>query len=166
MKAKNTLPRWIWKRPDSLFACGFGTGAAPYAPGTFGTLVGLPVYGLIHDLPLLAYVLVVVALFVFGVWICQTTADALQVHDHPGIVWDEVVGYLVTMTMAPPGWLWWLSGFLLFRLFDVVKPWPISLLDKRVGGGFGIMIDDVLAGVYAALCLQLLSGSNLLSVIE
>lgn len=166
MKAKNTLPHWIWKRPDSLFACGFGTGAAPYAPGTFGTLVGLPAYGLLQDLSFMPYILVVIGLFVFGVWVCQTTADALQVHDHPGIVWDEVVGYLVTMTLAPAGWLWWVVGFLLFRVFDIVKPWPISFLDKRVSGGFGIMIDDVLAGIYAAVCLQLLFVFNLLSFLE
>lgn len=165
MKARNSLPVWIWKRPDSIIACGFGTGAAPFAPGTFGTLIGIPFYWLMQDLSLFSYSLVLALFFLFGVWVCQTTADALKVHDHPGIVWDEVVGYLVTMMFAPAGWQWWLLGFLLFRLFDIVKPWPISVLDRRVAGGFGIMIDDVLAGVYALLCLQLIAASNLLSFI-
>lgn len=163
MKVRNSLPGWIWKRPDSIVACGFGTGAAPFAPGTFGTLIGIPFYWLMQDLSLLSYSLVLVLFFWFGVWVCQTTADALHVHDHPGIVWDEVVGYLVTMMLAPAGWQWWLVGFLLFRLFDIVKPWPISVLDKRVAGGFGIMIDDVLAGIYALLCIKLLAESNILS---
>jgi len=157
MKSRNSLPIWIWKRPDSICACGFGTGAAPYAPGTFGTLAGLPFYWFMQDLSLFLYLSIVTALFLLGVWVCQTTADALGVHDHPGIVWDEIVGYLVTMTLAPAGWVWWVAGFLLFRLFDIWKPWPIIVLDKHVAGGFGIMIDDVLAGVYAALCVQLIS---------
>jgi phosphatidylglycerophosphatase A len=107
-------------------------------------------------LSLPVYLLIVVILFIFGVWICERTAKALQVHDHPGIVWDEIVGFLVTMILAPQGWIWWLAGFLLFRVFDIFKPWPIKILDQRVGGGFGIMIDDVLAGIFAAICLQLL----------
>ena len=157
MKSRNALPGWIWKRADSICACGFGTGAAPYAPGTFGTLAGLPFYWFMQDLSVIIYLLLVGIMFVVGVWVCQTTADALGVHDHPGIVWDEIVGYLITMTLAPTGWVWWVVGFLLFRLFDIWKPWPIIVLDKRVSGGFGIMIDDVLAGVYAALCLQWIS---------
>ncbi len=156
MKQKNSLPSWVWKRPDSFCACGFGTGAASYAPGTFGTLAGLPFYWAMHMLSLPVYLLIVVILFIFGVWICERTAKALQVHDHPGIVWDEIVGFLVTMILAPQGWIWWLAGFLLFRVFDIFKPWPIKILDQRVGGGFGIMIDDVLAGIFAAICLQLL----------
>jgi len=164
MKKKNSLPSWVWKRPDSLLACGFGTGGAAFAPGTFGTLVGLPFYWLMQTLALPAYLLVTMILFVFGVWICDRTAKALQVHDHPGIVWDEVVGFLVTMTMAPQGWVWWLLGFLLFRFFDIFKPWPIRVLDQRVEGGFGIMIDDVLAGVYAAVCLQLLYYSGVINL--
>lgn len=160
MASKNSLPRWVWKRPDAIFACGFGTGAAPYAPGTFGTLVGLPFYWFMQDLGLIWYLLVCGLLFVFGVWICGRTARALGVHDHGGIVWDEIVGYLITMIMAPAGWVWWLTGFLLFRIFDILKPWPIKVLDQRVGGGFGIMIDDVLAGVFAAISLQLIVYAN------
>jgi len=162
MAKRNSLPGWIWRRPDGILACGLGTGAAPYAPGTFGTLVGLPVYWLMQDLEIHWYLLVCVLLFVLGVWVCDSTAKALGVHDHSGIVWDEVVGYIITMTMAPEGLIWCLIGFLLFRFFDIVKPWPIKVLDQRVGGGFGIMIDDVLAGVFAAICLQLLVFANVL----
>jgi phosphatidylglycerophosphatase A len=81
----------------------------------------------------------------------------MGVHDHPGIVWDEFVGYWITMFAAPAGWLWIVIGFILFRFFDVLKPWPIAGLDKRVSGGMGIMIDDVMAGIYAAICLQVLA---------
>jgi len=163
MPKKNTLPGWVWKRPYSILACGFGTGAAPYAPGTFGTLAALPFYWLMHDLSLYWYLLGCVILFVIGVWICERTSRDLGEHDHGGIVWDEIVGYLVTMTMAPTGWIWWVVGFLLFRLFDITKPWPIRMLDQRVHGGFGIMIDDVLAGIYAAICLQLVILTGIFS---
>jgi len=159
---KNYLPGWIWKRPDGVLACGFGTGAARYAPGTWGTLPGVVFYYFMQNLSWPDYLLVTVLLFLFGVWICERTAKALGVHDHSGIVWDEIVGYLVTMTLAPAGWVWWLLGFGLFRLFDVWKPWPIRILDKQVSGGFGIMIDDVLAGIYAAICLQLIFMLNIL----
>ena len=91
-----------------------------------------------------------------GIPICAHTARRMGVHDHPGIVWDEIVGYLVTMTFAPQGWLWVAAGFVLFRVFDIAKPWPIRLLDRNVGGGFGIMVDDLLAGIFAAVVLQLL----------
>jgi len=164
MASKNVLPVWVWKRPDTIVACGFGTGAAPYAPGTFGTLAGLPAYWLMQGLSVQWYLLVCGLLFVLGVWVCGRAAQALGVHDHAGIVWDEVVGYLITMIMAPAGWIWWVIGFVLFRIFDIFKPWPIKILDQRVGGGFGIMIDDVLAGVFAALCLQLLAYTNVISI--
>jgi phosphatidylglycerophosphatase A len=136
-------------------ACGFGTGAARVAPGTFGTLVGLPFYYYLQALSSWLYLAVVAILFIIGIGLCAHAAKQLHVHDHPGIVWDEVVGYLVTMFMAPAGWLWMVLGFVLFRLFDIWKPWPIRLLDQRVGGGFGIMVDDLLAGIYAAGLLQL-----------
>ncbi len=165
MASRNSLPSWVWRRADSFIACGFGTGAAPYAPGTFGTLAALPIYWVMQASSLSVYLAATLILFVFGVWICGRTADALGVHDHGGIVWDEVVGFLVTMSFAPAGWIWWLCGFLLFRLFDIWKPWPIRLLDKQLGGGFGIMIDDVLAGVYAALCLQILVYSEVFNVV-
>jgi phosphatidylglycerophosphatase A len=144
----------LWRNPIHFLALGFGSGCAPFAPGTFGTLAAIPLYLLLQRLPLLPYLAVVGLAFGFGVWICGRAARDLGVHDHPSIVWDEVVGYWLTMTAAPPGWAWIVLGFALFRLFDILKPWPIQAADRRVGGGFGIMFDDVLAGVYAWLALQ------------
>jgi phosphatidylglycerophosphatase A len=95
---------------------------------------------------------------VVGVWVCDTASRDLGVHDHPGIVWDEIAGFLLTMLAAPPGWQWILVGFALFRLFDIWKPWPIGWLDRRVAGGLGIMLDDLVAGVFAAAILQLMAG--------
>lgn len=123
------------------------------APGTFGTLVGIPLYLLLQNLPLVGYLAVTAALFALGVWLCHVTTHDLGVHDHPGIVWDEIVGYLVAMTAAPVGWLWLLAGFGLFRLFDVWKPWPIHLIDRHVSGGMGVMVDDIVAGLYAWLVM-------------
>ena len=142
--------------PVNFLALGFGSGLAPVAPGTAGTLVAIPVYLLLQPLALDQYLVLLAALFVAGIPICAFTAKRLDVHDHPGIVWDEVVGYLVTMAFAPTGWLWVMAGFILFRIFDVAKPWPILWLDRQVSGGLGIMLDDLLAGVFAAVVLQVL----------
>ncbi len=155
--SKKTLARPNWSNPVHLAAFGFGAGALPRAPGTWGTLVALPLYWLMVDLALWSYLLVTLLVCVVGVWLCHVTARDLGVHDHPGIVWDEIAGYLITMIAAPEGWLWWLVGFVLFRLFDILKPWPIKVVDRDVGGGFGIMLDDVLAGLMALASLQLLA---------
>lgn len=149
--------------PVQLLAFGFGSGLAPKAPGTFGTLVAVPLYLLLMPLPVLWYGVLVLLAFAVGVYLCDRTAKALGVHDHPGIVWDEIVGYLITMAAAPAGWMWVLLGFALFRLFDIWKPWPIRWVDRRVGGGFGIMLDDVLAGVYGAILLKLFEAVGLWS---
>lgn len=146
---KPDVPASIWSNPIHFAAFGFGAGAIKVAPGTFGTLVGIPFYLLLQHLPLSGYLAVTAALFALGVWLCHVTTHDLGVHDHPGIVWDEIVGYLVAMVAAPAGWLWVLIGFGLFRLFDIWKPWPIHLLDRYAGGGMGVMIDDIVAGVYA-----------------
>jgi phosphatidylglycerophosphatase A len=126
----------------------------PVAPGTFGTLAAIPVYLLLASAPALVYAEIVLGLFALGVWLCQVTEQDLKVHDHPGIVWDEIVGYLVTMFMAPAGWVWIAVGFLLFRLFDIWKPFPIRQLERRIQGGFGNMLDDALAGLYSLAALQ------------
>jgi phosphatidylglycerophosphatase A len=144
----------VWRNPVHLLAFAFGTGCLPVAPGTFGTLVGVVLYCLLRDLPFAVYLIVVAGAFALGVWLCARAARDLGVHDHGSIVWDEVVGYLITMAAAPEGWFWVVTGFVLFRLFDIVKPWPIHVLDKRIGGGIGIMIDDAVAGVCAWLILQ------------
>ncbi len=140
--------------PVYFLAFGLGSGLSPVAPGTFGTMVGVLLYIPLALLPLTLYAGVTIVLAGIGVWLCGATSKYLGEHDHSGIVWDEIVGFLVTMTAAPPGWGWVLAGFLLFRFFDITKPWPINLADKRVGGGLGIMLDDILAGLCAAFCLQ------------
>ncbi len=158
MKGRANTPASVWRNPIHFAAFGFGAGAIKVAPGTCGTLVAIPLYILLHDLPLLMYISITAALFLLGVWLCQITTRDLGVHDHEGIVWDEIVGYLITMTAAPlesaVGWLWIVVGFVLFRLFDIWKPWPINLLDRHVKGGFGVMIDDVGAAIYAWLVMQ------------
>lgn len=156
--AVNTpTPRNLLSNPVHCLAFGLGSGLAPKAPGTFGTLMAVPLYLLLAQLPLLAYVLLVLLAFILGVYLCGKTADDLGVHDHPGIVWDEFVGFWITMLAAPAGWPWIIGGFLLFRLFDIWKPWPIKALDNNVESGLGIMIDDVLAGIYALIILQLVA---------
>ena len=147
-------PAVPWRRLVHFLAFGFGSGKLPVAPGTFGTLVGIPVYLLLQPLDTYIYVSVVAALFGVGVWLCHVTEQDLGVHDHPGIVWDEIVGYLITMFMAPAGWVWVVAGFLLFRLFDIWKPFPIRQVERRIRGGFGNMLDDLLAAVYAWVVLQ------------
>ena len=142
-------------------AFGFGAGLVPKGPGTAGTLVGLPVWLTLCWLPWPAYVALVVLLFGFGCWVCGASARLLGVHDYGGIVFDEIVGFLVTCIPLLPAlhlkegyFFHWLAGaFLRFRFFDVLKPWPIRNLERRLGGGFGIMLDDVLAGVYAGALL-------------
>lgn len=145
----------LLRHPVQLFAFGFGSGLSPVAPGTVGTVAAIPFYLFVAQWNLAGYTLFVALGAVIGVWICGQASRQLQVHDHPGIVWDEFVGYWITMWAVPGGWQWILAGFLIFRLYDIVKPWPVSLLDKKVGGGFGIMIDDVLAGVMACLTLHI-----------
>ncbi|MDH3981130.1 MAG: phosphatidylglycerophosphatase A [Gammaproteobacteria bacterium] len=148
------IPARLLMHPVDFLALGFGSGMAPVAPGTAGTVVAIPIYLLMQPLALMPYLAVVLLLFLGGIALCAHTANRLGVHDHPGIVWDEIVGYLVTMTFAPAGWQWVAAGFVLFRLFDIVKPWPIRWCDRKVHGGFGIMLDDLIAGVFAAAVLQ------------
>ena len=147
----------LLRRPVLWLAFGFGAGLSPKAPGTVGTLVAVPFYWLMQDWPLWLYVTMLLVTFIAGIYLCQRSARELGVHDHPGIVWDEMVGLWITLLLAPPGWLWVLLGFVLFRFFDIVKPWPIGWVDKHVHGGLGIMLDDVLAGLLALLCLQSLA---------
>src|SRR5690625_916962 len=146
--------RFQLSRPSHFLALGFGSGLSPWMPGTMGTLAAIPVYLLLAHLPLAAYLALIVILFLLGVYLCGVAARDAGVHDHPAIVWDEIVGFLITMILVPTGWCWVLFGFLSFRFFDIVKPWPIKLLDRYVAGGFGIMIDDVVAGLFALAVLQ------------
>ncbi|MCB1859214.1 MAG: phosphatidylglycerophosphatase A [Gammaproteobacteria bacterium] len=143
-----------WSNPVHLLAFGLGSGSVPYAPGTVGTVAALPLYFLIRPLSAEYYLLVVLVLFVFGIWVCGRVSKDLGVHDHGGIVWDEWVGLLITLWLCPAGWVWILVGFALFRLFDILKPWPISWLDRELTGGLGVMTDDLIAGVFGFLVLQ------------
>lgn len=139
--------------PVCFLAFGFGSGLAPKAPGTFGTLAAVPLFLLASSLPLPAYLALTVLMFLAGVWLCGRCERILGIQDHSGIVWDEFVGLFITLVAAPISLGTVTAGFLLFRLFDVLKPWPISWLDRRVHGGLGIMLDDALAGLFAWACL-------------
>lgn len=143
------------KDPVVFLALGLGSGLSPVAPGTAGTLLTVPLVYFLQQQSLLIYLLATLFVLVTGSWICGYTARKLQVHDHSSIVYDEVAGFLITMIMVPAGWYWMISGFVLFRFFDAIKPWPISWFDKNIDGGFGIMLDDVIAGLISLCCLLL-----------
>lgn len=149
-----TVSPRLLRHPLGMLAFGFGSGLAPVAPGTAGTLAAVPLYLLVRELPLEAYLALVALLFLLGVPACDHAARRLGVHDHPAIVWDEIVGYLAAMICAPTGMVWPAAGFALFRFFDILKPWPISWCDRRVHGGIGIMLDDLLAGLFSAALMQ------------
>lgn len=150
------LANKVWQDPIYFLAFGFGSGLMPIAPGTWGTLAAMPVYLLWANSPWQIYVTLTLAAFFLGVAVCDKVSSDLGVHDYSGIVWDEVVGYLLTMFLAPVNIWWMIIGFFLFRLFDIWKPQPIRFVDKHVHGGLGIMLDDVLAAVPAWAVLQLL----------
>ncbi len=152
-----TAPRDFAGRVSYVIAIGFGAGRVPGAPGTAGTLLAVPIYLLLREFTVAWYLGIVAALFVIGVVVCDRVERQGGEHDAPSTVWDEVVGYLVTMASAPAGWVWIVVGFALFRLFDIWKPYPIRRIDHTVPGGFGTMLDDVLAGIYALVVLQALA---------
>ena len=152
--ATETIKPAPFSIPAQFVAFGFGSGLSPWAPGTAGTVLAVPLYLLISHWSLPAYTTFVLLATVLGIWVCEVASRQLKVHDHPGIVWDEFVGYWITMWALPTSWPWVLAGFLLFRLLDITKPWPIGVLDKKVKGGFGIMIDDIIAGVMACAALH------------
>lgn len=151
---RNPVPPSVFRNPIHFLAFGLGSGAAPVAPGTFGTLAAVPLYLLLAQLPVVIYLLAVVLAFGLGIWLCERCSRDLGVHDHGGIVWDEFVGFWITMLVAPEGWQWVVAGFVLFRFFDILKPFPINYFDKHLKGGLGIMLDDALAGTFAWFVLQ------------
>jgi len=157
---EDTSPRQpdLLHNPVQFLAFGFGSGLSPRAPGTMGTLVAVPLYLLAVQLDLALYTVFVLAALVLGIWLCGRASRQLNVHDHPGIVWDEFVGFWITLWAIPAEWLWIVLGFVVFRILDIVKPWPISFLDRRVKGGWGIMVDDIVAGVMACLTLHIAHG--------
>ncbi|MBK5930252.1 phosphatidylglycerophosphatase A [Halochromatium salexigens] len=151
-------PTFQPSRPEHLIAYGFGAGLSPKAPGTMGTLVAIPIYLLLANLPGLVYLLAVAAMIGVGVWACGKVAAELGEDDPSAIVWDEVVGFLVAMAAAPVVSLAWIiMGFLLFRLFDIYKPWPVSWAENRFRGGIGIIADDLIAGAMTWVVLTLMA---------
>jgi phosphatidylglycerophosphatase A len=149
ISAPNPSFNQLLRSPVLLLAFGFGSGLSPKAPGTLGSVAAIPIWLLLSQLSQPFIITAIVASAVVGVAICGRAATQLGVHDHGGIVWDEFVGLWITMAFLPSNYVMLLVGFLLFRFFDIVKPWPISWLDQKVSGGLGIMLDDIVAGVAA-----------------
>ena len=154
-KGPDNLARTVLTDPVHFLAFGFGTGLAPLAPGTFGSLPGILLFWLTLDFGLYVQLAIAVVLAVFGTWLCGESARRIGVHDHGGIVWDEIAGMYITLLAAPVTLAGWALAFVAFRLFDIVKPWPIRDLDHSIHGGLGIMLDDLVAALYAALLLAL-----------
>lgn len=150
------LRRVALRTPSGFLAVGMGTGLSRYAPGTAGTLMAVPFAVLLAQLPLPLYWLAVGLLWLAGVYLCGAASRMLGRADPGNIVWDEMVGYWLTVSLLPPTWTWWLAAFVLFRVFDILKPWPIRVLEQRVKGGLGIMLDDLVAAVYSMLTLAVL----------
>ncbi|MFA7489053.1 MAG: phosphatidylglycerophosphatase A [Lysobacteraceae bacterium] len=146
--------RRVLSHPAGWIATGFGSGLVPVAPGTFGTLAAFVPWLVLRELPLPAYLLALLLAFALGTWAANWTIRRLGVHDPGLIVWDEFIGLWIALIAVPAGWYWLLAAFVLFRLFDILKPWPVGWADRRVGGGFGTMLDDALAGIYALICVQ------------
>jgi phosphatidylglycerophosphatase A len=145
---------FLLSHPAHFIALGFGTGIAPFAPGTIGTLLAFPLYAALGRWLSPAGILALLpALFALGVWACGRTGRALGVADHSGMNWDEIVAFLLVLVFTPPGLAWQAAAFCAFRLFDIAKPPPIRYLDRTVKGGFGVMVDDLLAAFYALLVL-------------
>lgn len=151
---KKEIAKIVWRNPACFLAFGFGSGLMPLVPGTWGTLAAIPIYLLLASTSAPVYLFSVLGAFLLGIVVCNQTSKLLGVHDYGGIVWDEVVGFLLTMFLAPPGIIWIVIGFILFRIFDIWKPYPIHVVDERVHGGLGIMLDDVLAAIPSWISLQ------------
>lgn len=153
----NISPNKVFSNPIHFIAFGFGAGLIKFLPGTFGTLVGVILYLILHSvLPFLLYIIFLFIFTFFSIWICGKSAKMLGVHDYPGIVLDEIVGFLWCMVAVQPSWYTILLAFIIFRIFDIWKPWPIRWLDQNLRGGWGIVLDDVLAGIFTFIVLQIL----------
>ncbi|MDA8329233.1 MAG: phosphatidylglycerophosphatase A [Betaproteobacteria bacterium] len=151
-----SAPDWhfVLRHPAHFLAFGFGSGLSPVAPGTAGTLVAIPLYyALVVWLPMPLMYAVLIAALVVGVWACDVTGRALGEVDYGGIVWDEIAAFFLVLAVTPARPLWVLLAFVLFRLFDIWKPWPISWVDSRCKNAMGVMLDDVLAAVFTVLVI-------------
>ncbi|MBK5143185.1 phosphatidylglycerophosphatase A [Budviciaceae bacterium BWR-B9] len=154
IKIKPELYKLSIANPLHWIATGFGSGLSPKAPGTFGSLAAIPFFYLLQMLPMPAYLVMLVLTFALGVWACQSATNAIGMDDHGAIVWDEFVGMWITCIALPQGFIWMIAAFVTFRFFDILKPWPIRWFDNHCTGGFGIMIDDVIAGLIAFGVIQ------------
>ena len=154
-KTDSALVRAVLRDPVHLLAFGLGTGLSPVAPGTVGSLLGVALAWLLAPAAFAVQIGVAVLLVLAGIWLCGESARRIGVHDHSGIVWDEIAAMYLVLFWVPFDAVSWAAGFLLFRLFDIWKPWPISDLDHRMRGGAGIMLDDLVAALYAACLLAL-----------
>jgi phosphatidylglycerophosphatase A len=151
--------RFLFSHPAHLLSFGFGAGLVPKSPGTAGTLVAFPLYWyLAPRLSDAMFLLVLIWTFAIGVWVCDKTGKALGVPDYGGIVWDEIVAFLLVLYFTPEGLIWQFLAFTLFRFFDIVKPQPIRHFDSHWHGGLGVMFDDILAAGYTLLCLALIKS--------
>lgn len=144
----------LLSHPAHFLALGFGAGLAKKAPGTFGSMVGVAAYWMISAWNIDLQLTIIAAMLLIGIYVCAKTGQALGVDDHGSIVWDEIVAMMLVLTITPFQWQWWIIAFLLFRLFDIWKPSPIRNCDARIKGGLGVMLDDILAAVYAMIMLK------------
>ena len=151
----------VFSDPVAFLAFGLGSGLSPVAPGTMGTLAAIPFAVVLKMLPAWGFWAIIGLAFLAGIYLCDITSRRLGQHDPGGIVWDEMVAYWLTVAFVPLHWAWLLAAFLLFRVFDILKPWPIRGVERRFGGGLGIMLDDIFAAIYAMLILYV-AGAYLL----
>ena len=147
--------KFVWCRVAHFIAFGGGAGLTTVAPGTVGTLVAFPLYWLLNNfLDPIYFLIVIDVLFIIGIWACGITGKALGAHDHGGMVWDEIIAFLLVLYFIPDDWIWQLAAFLLFRMFDIIKPQPIKYYDNKLHSGFGVMLDDLIAAFFTLLCLS------------
>ncbi|OGT40419.1 MAG: phosphatidylglycerophosphatase [Gammaproteobacteria bacterium RIFCSPHIGHO2_12_FULL_36_30] len=149
-------PHSIWTNPIHFIACGFGFGTFPYFPGTIGTLLAIPLTIFLSRTTLQFYIVAVVLLFLIGMYVCNITNRDFGTDDHPAAIIDEIATFPIVMILIPMNWYFLLIGFLLFRFFDIVKPFPIRWIDKNVHGGFGVMLDDLLAAIFSWIILHII----------
>ena len=149
-------PRSVWTNPIHFISCGFGIGAIPFMPGTFGTLAAVPFYLIAVQWHISIYLAITLLLNVAGVYLCHVTNIAFKTEDHPAAVWDEIAAFFIVMIALPPTWPYILGGFILFRLFDIVKPEPIGWIDRNIHGGIGVMLDDIVAAIVSCAILHVI----------
>jgi phosphatidylglycerophosphatase A len=153
--------KFLLSHPAHFFALGFGSGLAKKAPGTFGTLIGLPLFWFILNQSTQIKLTIITCFFIVGIYFCEVAGKNLGVPDHGAIVWDEIVAMMLMLTFSPASMIWWLLAFALFRLFDIWKPYPIRYFDAKLKNGFGVMFDDLLAAIYGILSLMVIQWMTL-----